>query len=278
MSDFLTFSKTFGLTEAAKDKAWRRMQDAGVTPDDPINFVVVAGVALESQTDELRGEAELIVTSIQSAPAVIHEAAKRAVGLVAKAAAAKAGADLSAMATQIAGEVGDKIAAEAADSILRIEKAQTKGLRLKVGAGLAAAFVLCALVFFGMGAGYGGRRAVQFDASWQSLGTRGDAGTWAALMAVNPDVAASLRGSCASGMSGLITQGGSRACRLPLWLDAPPAPASTSSLSAAWVAVDWLGQYSPLALLGIGLLGGLLLRRAAKLVGGLGPVAWLLDL
>jgi hypothetical protein len=44
------------------------------------------------------------------------------------------------------------------------------------------------------------------------------------------------------------------------------------------VAVDWLGQYSPLALLGIGLLGGLLLRRAAKLVGGLGPVAWLLDL
>jgi hypothetical protein len=80
-------------------------------------------------------------------------------------------------------------------------------------------------------------------------------------------------------MSSGFIQGGSRACRVPLWLDPPAAPAVAGTVGGGYsFAVDWLNQWPSLALLGGGLLLGLLLRRAAKLFGGLGPIGWLLDL
>jgi hypothetical protein len=80
-------------------------------------------------------------------------------------------------------------------------------------------------------------------------------------------------------MSGVVVQSGSRLCRVPLWLDAPAPVAVPGTVAAGYsFAVDWLNQFPPLALVGAGLVGGLLLRRAFKLAAAIPGVSWLLDL
>ena len=58
----------------------------------------------------------------------------------------------------------------------------------------------------------------------------------------------------------------------------PPRRPSGTVAGVYSSALDWLNGWSPLMLVGGGLLAGLLLRRVFKLIVGFGPLAWLLDL
>jgi len=152
-------------------------------------------------------------------------------------------------------------------------------MQLLVGANLFAVFALVALLAGGVGYWIGRSNLAAIDQQWQALAGRADAPTWFSLAASNSDLAATLRGACGPSAPSAFVEGGSRACRVPLWIDAPAAPAVAGTVAGVYSsALDWLNGWSPLMLVGGGLLAGLLLRRVFKLVVKTGPIAWLLDL
>jgi len=267
-NDFLAAAAALDLSPEAKDTAFARVRALGLSPDDPATMHIVIGAALEAQAGNL-------LHRIDAAPAILEQAAKRAVGPVAEAATAKARADLAKIGATVADRAAASIQNAADEAFATVERSA----RLRVNAQLIVAFGVVAALAFGIGVWLGDRWAADSANEWASLGARADSPAWRALILNNPDINASLNSACASGMPSAFVQGGSRACRLPVWLDPPSPPAAPGTAQAAYSsALAWLNSWSPTTLIAIGLFVGLLLRRLAKLAAMPKVVRWLLDL
>ncbi len=267
-NDFMAAARAFDLDETARDLAASKVQALGLSFDDPTTIHVVVGTALEV-------EGRKLVSTINALPARVKHAAADAVGPVAKAAAAKVRGDL----TNLGAKIGERVGVSVREAVTAEINQRQNALQLRVGANLLVVMSLLAILAFSLGLWIGKSNLASIDEQWHALATRADAGDWFSMAASNPDLAATLRDACGPGSPSSFVQGGSRACRVPLWIDAPAAPAVAGTVAGVYSsALDWLNRWSPVVLVCGGLLTGLLLRRAFKLVVTTGPLAWLLDL
>ena len=267
-NDFMSAARAYDLDEAARDIAASKVQALGLSFDDPTTIHVVVGTALEV-------EGRKLVETINALPARVKSAATEAIGPVAKAATAKVRGDLANLGAQI----GDRVGVSVTAAINAEMDSRHKTLQLRVGANLLVVIAMVALFASGLGYYLGKSNLTSISEQWQALATRADASDWLSLAATNPDLAATLRGSCGPGSPSAFIEGGSRACRVPLWIDSPAAPAVAGTVEGVYSsALDWLNRWSPAVLVGGGLVAGLLLRRGFKLVIKTRPLAWLLDL
>jgi hypothetical protein len=265
-NDFLSAAAALNLPPAAKDAAFARMRALGLSPDDPAAIHIAVAASLEAVAGDL-------VARIDAAPRAMQDAAKRAVQPVAEAAAERARASMDDLQERSAADIGEAVgkAAEAAFGSLE------RGLSARVGAVWVMALAIVVIVALMVGDWIGVARHVAAANEWAAFAERTDAAWWAALIRAN-DANATLTDFCGSGMNGLGVQDGRRWCRMPLWLDTPPSPGSPATLSVWSASIGWLNQWSPLTLLAAGLVGGLLLRRLAKLVTCPKPIRWLLEI
>ena len=267
-NDFMAAAEVLGLQGASRDLAWDRARKLGLSPDDPMTVYLVTGGLLEAA-------AEKIPAAIDGLPGRVEEAALKAVGPVARAAVAKVRGDL----THLGAQIGERVGVSVTNTIDAALDGRRNTLQIAVGANLFAVFALVAFLAGGVGYSIGRSNLTIVEQQWQALAKRADASEWFSLAASNSDVAATLRSACGPGSPSAFIQDGSRACRVPLWIDAPAAPAVSGTFAGVTSsALDWLNSWSPLMLVGGGLLAGLLLRRAFKLIVRAGPIAWLLDL
>jgi len=248
------------LDPAARDLAWRRIADLGLSPDDPtVIYLAVAGL--------LEAAAKTIPGAIDALPARIEEAAKRAVGPVAKAATARVEAAHAALAEQ----TGEAVAVTALAHFERADRRRDFGIGLK----LIALVVAIALGFGIAGWGLGRSNVTGIATEWAALAARTDSPSWFNLARSNADLALTLRTYCGPGAQQVITVNGGRACNVPLWLEGSAAPAARASRGVYTGLVDWLAGWGPLWLIGAGLLAGLFGRKALLGFFSTGPVAWL---
>ena len=254
-NNFMTAANAVGLRGAALDLAWDRARKLGLSPDDPMTIYLVTGGLLEAA-------AKKIPAAIDALPGCVEKAAKKAVGQVATAAAAKVRRDL----TDLGVKIGERVGVSVTNTIDEAMDSRRNAMRLHVGANLLAVFALVALLAGGVGYWIGRSNLAAIEQQWQALAGRADASTWFSLAASNSDLAATLRSFCGPGSPLAFIQGGSRACKVPLWIDAPAAPAVAGTVAGVYSSVlDWLNRWSPLVLVGVGLLAGLLLRRGSNL-------------
>jgi hypothetical protein len=266
-NDFMRAADALNLSPAAKDKAFARALALGLSPDDPASIHVAMAASLEALAGDL-------VARIDAAPRMLEAAAKRAVGPVAEAAAERARASMDDLQERTAADVGEAVgkAAEAAFESLE------RGLSARVGANWIIAMASATALMLLVGIWIGGAHREASDNDWMSLAQRADAPQWSALIHANTDLNATLSSYCASGAKSQGLQDGRRWCATPLWLEPAPSPGSAATVTVWTVTLGWLDQWSPATLLAAGLVGGLLVRRIAKLVASPAPIRWLLDI
>ena len=261
-NDFLAAARALNLSVQAQDAAFARIRALGLSPDDPATIHVVVGAALEAQ-------AGVLLAQIEAAPSTLKRAATEAVEPVAKAAVERARVDLNKLGHSVVRKMAASLQSEAEKSFDALQKS----VRVRVGASLAFTLFVVTALAFGAGVWLGSRQAANFERTWESLAARSGAATWVALIENNIDIDAAIRGTCGPGMPAQVVQDGSRACQVPLWLDLPAAPSLPSALATGWSgALAWFNQWPAHVLLLSGLVSGLLLRRAAKLIGRVWPV------
>lgn len=249
-----------GLDPEARDLAWRRMSDIGLSPDDPTVVYLAVGGLLERA-------ATTVPAAIDALPARVEEAAKRAVGPVSKAATARVEAAHAALADR----TGEAVAAAAMEHFQRADRRRDFGIGLRLIGLLVAVAVACGVIGWGLGRS----NVVGLATEWAALGARNDSSAWLGLARSNPDLNLTLRTYCGAGASAVLTVNGGRACNVPLWLEGSTAPASGATRGIYTGLIDWLAGWGPLWLLGGGLLAGLLGRKALLAFFQTGPVAWL---
>ena len=259
---FDKYAAALGLDTAERDWAWRALLDCGMEPNQPASlFVVVAGIL------RLAGK---------TLPGQIEDAARRATGEVADAAAAR----VAAAQAELASQVGEQVASAAEATLDRRQEALNRLAVRSIAATVAV--VLLGAVVIGGGVGYGWGRAETADLGreWAALASRADAAAWVRLAEVNPDLRAALREACGPGGPNRITTGGTAACNVPLWLEgAVAAPRGAGGVTGIWRAIlDSLAEWSPLVLLGVGFGVATVGRKMARLTLRWLPLRWLLDL
>jgi hypothetical protein len=265
---FFLAARVMGLSNEARDLAWSRIRDLGLTPDDPTVIYLAVGGLLEAAAKE-------IPDAVKGLPAAVEAAARRAVGPVSEAAAKAASTNILKLADSISERVGVAIEQEAQSAFAALKDATEFRLNINLIGVITICFGLIGLVGFGQGKS----RVEAIAQEWQALALRADAEAWFALAETNPNLAATLRGSCGPSSPAAYVVNGSRACNVPLWIDAPAAPAASGS--AFWIytsILSWLNAWSPVVVLGSGIVVGLLLRRAARSLASIAPLRWLLDL
>ena len=264
---FFQAAKCLGLSDKVRDQTWWRMTELNLSPNDPtVIYLAVAGL--------LEAAAKTIPNAIGSVPAQVKKAAEEAVGPVTAAATANVEEHLTRLGEGIAGEIGRNAARTIRDTVDETRRA----IRLRLSAHLVTAVVILGIVSGVLGFVLGKNDLSGIELKWQALTERADAKDWFSLIEANDDVASVLRGSCATGSPSTYFFNGTRVCRLPLYLDPPFGPPSSGAVASVYLStLDWLNRWSPVELLLSGLIGGLLLRRVAKLAVGWGPLKWLLD-
>lgn len=250
-----------GLAPEARDLAWRRMSDIGLSPDDPTVVYLAVGGLLEQA-------AATVPAAIDAIPAKVEEAAKRAVGPVAKAASARVEAAHAALAEQ----TGEAVALAATAHFERADRRRDFGIGLHLIGLLVAVAVGCGLLGWSLGRS----NVAGIATEWAALASRADSSAWLGLVRSNGDLNLTLRTYCGPGAAAVVTVQGGRACNVPLWLEGSAAPAAGAARGVYTGMVDWLAGWGPLWLLGGGLLAGLLGRKALLTVTRARPVAWLL--
>lgn len=251
-----------GLDPATRDLAWRRMSDIGLSPDDPtVVFLAVGGL--------LEHAAATLPAAIDALPARIEDAAKRAVGPVAKAATARVEAAHAALAEQ----TGEAVATAAVAHFERADRRHDFGIGLKLIALLVAIGLAAGIAGWSLGRG----NVTGIATEWAGLASRTDSGAWFRLARSNPDLALTLRTYCGPGAPAVINVQGARACNVPLWLEGNAAPAAGTTRGVYTGLIDWLAAWGPAWLIGAGLLAGLLGRKILRMFVGWRPVAWLVE-
>lgn len=255
--------EALNLDDAARDRAWRRMSDLGLSPDDPtVVYLAVAGV--------LEKAADILPPALDALPAKVEEAAKRVVGPVARAATAK----VEEAHARLAENVGDAVAAAAMVHLDAAARSRDVG----IGAKLIAVALAVALVSGVAGWSLGRSNVSGVASEWAATVSRTDSRTWLALIAANADVDASIRNFCGPGSARARVLNGARACEVPLWLEGATAPAATGTVAGVYSSVlDWLYGWGPFWLLGGGLLAGLLGRKVLRATVAWRPVRWLVE-
>ncbi|UIY45807.1 hypothetical protein [Methylobacterium radiotolerans] len=249
-----------GLAPEARDLAWRRMSDIGLSPDDPTVVYLAVGGLLEQA-------AATVPAAIDALPARIEEAAKRAVGPVAKAATARVEAAHAALAEQ----TGEAVAVAATAHFERADRRRDFGIGLHLIGLFVAVAVGCGI----LGWSVGRSNVAGIATEWAALASRTDSSAWFGLVRSNGDLNLTLRTYCGPGAAAVVTVNGGRACNVPLWLDGSAAPAAGVGRGIYTGLVDWLAGWGPLWLLGGGVLAGLFGRKILLAFASTGPVAWL---
>lgn len=266
-SRFENAADVLGLDVETRDKAWRRIADLGMTPDDPtVIYLAVAGVLEKAATE--------IPRAIASVPARVEEAAKRAVGSVAEAAMIAARASVADSAELVVEGAKADIRAAAVRTLNAAaarETAKTSFLTI-------ATTLMIAVVALGIGYGLGRADGAAIDRRWQALSLRPDASSWLDLISANGDLAKTLRESCGAGAKPAYTVQGTRACSVPLWLEGAPGPVAGADEVGLVTIVDWLTKWSAAIAVVAGVLAGVFLRKILFALGSRTSVQWLLDL
>lgn len=266
-SRFDKAAETLGLDIETRERAWRRIGDLQLAPDDPtVIFLALAGVLEKAATDVPR--------AIESLPDRVEEAARRAVGEVSEAATSAVRASM-ARGAELVVEGAKADIQSAAVVALRGVAARERMVAPLLAALLA---LLVGVIASGIGYGLGRADGAAIDRRWQALSLRADAADWLDLISANADLAKTLHENCAAGGKAAYSVRGSRACTVPLWLDGAPGPVAVTA-AAGWTgAIRWASDWS--ALLGVagGVLVGLILRKALIALGARSSMQWLLDL
>lgn len=266
-SRFDKAAETLGLDAETRDRAWRRIADLQLSPDDPtVVFLALAGV-LEKAAIE-------VPRAIETLPERVEDAARRAVKDISKTATGAANASLASSAERVV--EGAKADIQSA-AILALRGVAA---RQRLIAPLLVTLLAAAVGVVALGTGYGLGRAegAAIDRRWQALSMRADATEWQGLIAANADLSKTLKENCAAGGKAAYLVRGERACTIPLWLDGAPGPgAGVTAIGwggAMRIAADWSFA------LGIsgGVLLGLILRKLLIALGARSSVRWLLDL
>jgi hypothetical protein len=255
-----------GLDAEAKELAWRRIADLGMTPDDPtVVFLAVAGILEKAASDVPRAAAAVSQE--------IENAARRAVGPVAEAAMVATRASMTRGAEAVVEGARNEIrdaAAKAFDELSARSRVKTTVLSI-------LGVLIVAVVAAGLGYGAGRGQRVLVERQGQALALRADAEHWFDLVAANGDLAKTLRENCASGAKAAYLVQGVRACSVPLWLERPPGAAPASEALSVSAMLDWTNMPGFLWA-ALGVLAGVLLRKLLVEIGARGSIRWLLDL
>lgn len=253
----------FKIEGAERDRMWAMMLELGMTPDDEMTFYLLASGVLQSVSN-------IITASNEALPAKMKAVGRELVADVSKAATVQATSSLNRMTSEAASSMFETVKAAIAETVA--------SQRVKLGLGIIGAFVAVAVVAGTVGWSAGSRNVSGVATEWAGTVARNDSRTWLGLMAANPDIDASIRNYCGTGSPRARVFNGARACEVPVWLDAAPAPAATGTVAAVSSTVlDWLYGWGPLWLLGGGLLAGLLGRKLLRATVAWKPLRWILD-
>ena len=267
-NDLLAAADALGVSPEVRDKAYAQQRALGLSPDDPMGVMIIVAAHLESVAGGL-------LARIDAAPQIMTDAARKAVQPVADAAAKRANANLIEMQTKAANRAAEAITVAANTTFGSLRT----GMWATVGAVWLSTLAIIAAVALAIGIWGGGALRASADSEWTAFAQRADAGEWAALIRANTDLNATLDSYCAAGKNTQGVQSGRLWCAVPLWRDGAPSPGGSAAIATVWsVSLGWLDRWSPLTLLAAGLIGGLLLRRFAKMATWPAPIRWLLDL
>jgi hypothetical protein len=255
--------QVMGLDPAARDLAWKRLSDLGIPPSDPTSVLLAVGGLLEKAADTLPN----IVNSI---PARVEEAAKRAVGPVSEAATAK----VEAAHARLAGNLSEVVKGEVASHLKQVEIRREMGL----GACIAVACVLTAVAGGYVGWSIGRSDVSGLATEWASLASRSDSRNWLQLISANPNITATLMGNCYAGSPSVWSQLGASACKVPMWLDSARAPTAAGTIRSTYQSVtDWLASWNLVVLVVGSVLSGLFGAKAIRSFKSLRPIRWIID-
>lgn len=237
-SRFDKAAETLGLDAATRDKAWRRIADLQLAPDDPtVIFLALAGVLEKAATD--------VPHAIESLPARVEAAVR--------------------------------LATQATPNTPPAEKSRRPAGFLALFVVLFAA-IMVAGAGLAIGYGLGRADGAGIERRWQALSLRADAADWQGLIAANADLSKTLREHCGFGGKAAYIVHGERACAVPLWLQGAPAPTSGAVATGWGSIVRLTSEYSAAIEIAGGVMFGLFLRKALSTIGARSPVRWLLDL
>lgn len=253
----------FKIEGERRDRLWRLMLETGMTPDDEATYFLAASGVLEKVAD-------IVTASNDALPDKMNAVGKRLVAQVGEAATAQASANLNRMSSEAASSMFETVKEAIAETVA--------SQRVKLGLGIIGAFVGVAVVAGTVGWSAGSRNVAGVATEWAATVSRNDSQRWLSLLAANPDIEASIRNYCGTGSPRARVFNGARACEVPLWLDAAPAPAATGTVAAVSSTVlDWLYGWGPIWLLTFGLLAGLLGRKLLRATVAWKPVRWLVE-
>lgn len=264
-SRFEKAAEALNVDPTLREAMWRRIGDLQLSPDDPtVVFLAVAGVLEKAASD--------IPTALAAFPQKMQDAANEA--LVPLTTAATAAARLS---------VADEIAKSAEATKSEVRQAATLALqeisdRRDGKRSFLYVLALCLAATLGGASGYaaGCIDEVRIRRGAEALAMRADAESWVSLIRANTDLNRSLRENCGAGGKGVYLVQGARACALPLWLDAPGAPAKAGGRTVT--VLRWIDRLPTAAWVALGVVGGFFIRRVILEFGRQRSVRWLLEL
>lgn len=232
------------LGKALLGRISHRVNSAGLSPDDPSSLIIAHETIFEALLHQHAQALDDVPNNIEQAvDSALQAAEMRDQG--------NRAAHRTEFTKEVAQTVGDALATE----IPRWERSFHLRMVARIG---MTALLLCTI---GMTAGYmiGRYDTAALSERYAEVASRPDAATWMRLQSVNGNLDGILSDNCRPGKTQhLEIQGGRIGCAVPLWIDAPDAPRSVTTIQKAQSQFVSLRARLPFGVvLSIGLLVGI---------------------